>query len=64
LNVYILLIINRGDKACITVNLSACFNRLDSRADVRGMVIPELGAPTVIFFRTPATNSDIVVDFF
>jgi len=57
-------IINKGDKACITVNLSACFNGLDSRADVRGIVIPEVGAPAVIFFRTPATNSNMVVDFF
>jgi len=55
--------INRGDKAIITVNLSACFNGVPSKNDLRGMVIGEVGSPGVFLFRTPATSSKTVVEF-
>lgn len=56
-------IINGGDKAILTVNLSACFNGLASKKDVRGMVMDEQGSPGVFLFRTPATSSKTVVEF-
>jgi len=55
--------INRGDKAVLCVNLSACFNGIEGRKEVRGLVIPELGAPGIFLFRTPATTSRTVVNF-
>lgn len=55
-------VINEGDKVMITVNLSACFGGLPTRADIEGMVIPEHGSPGVILFRTPPTNSKPIVE--
>lgn len=57
-------VINQGDKVLLTVNLSACFNGLPGRADCRGMVIVEEGAPGIFLFRTPASSSKTVVEFF
>ena len=57
-------VINRGDKVLIDVNLSACFNGLASREDVRGMVIVEQGSPGIFLFRTPASTSRSVVELF
>jgi flagellin FlaB len=57
-------VINRGDKAIITVNLSACFKGLEFRADVRGMVILEDGSPGVFLFRTPSSCSKTVFELF
>ena len=56
-------VINRGDKVILSVNLSACFNGLESRQDVEGMVIDEQGSPGVFLFRTPGTTSKTVVEF-
>jgi len=53
-----------GDKALLTVNLSACFTGLATRNDVFGMVIIEDGSPGVFLFRTPATTSRTVVELF
>ena len=57
-------VINEGDKALLTVNLSACFNGLPGREDVHGMVIVEEGAPGVYLFRTPPTSVRTVVEFY
>ena len=57
-------VINQNDKVLLTVNLSACFNGLPGRADVRGMVIVEEGAPGIFLFRTPASSSKTVIEFF
>ena len=54
-------VINRGDKAILTVNLSACFNGLSTRQDVNGMVVAEDGSPGVFLFRTPAVSAKTVV---
>ena len=55
------LVINRGDKAILTINLSACFNGLESKTDIRGMVMDEQGSPDFFLFRTPTTCSKTVV---
>ena len=57
-------VINQNDKILLTVNLSACFNGLPGRADIRGMVIVEEGAPGIFLFRTPPLSSKTVVEFF
>ncbi len=57
-------VINEGDKALLTINLSACFNGLESRADVRGMVIVEDGSPGIFLFRTPASTTRTVCELF
>jgi len=57
-------VINQGDKAIITVNLSACFNGLKRRDYVKGMVIGEHGgSPGIFLFRVPKTASASVVEF-
>jgi flagellin FlaB len=55
--------INNGDKAALTVNLSASFSGFTGRQDIRGMVIPEHGSPGIFLFRTPATTIKTVVNF-
>ena len=54
-------VIDDGDKVLLTVNLSACFNGLSERADIKGMVIAEQGSPGVFLFRTPATNTKPII---
>jgi flagellin FlaB len=56
-------VINRGDKAVLTVNLSACFNGLTTRQDIDGMVVAEDGSPGVFLFRTPCVSSKTIVEF-
>ena len=55
-------VINRGDKVYLCVNTTACFNNLEERVDIWGLVAPELGAPGIISFRTPASYIDDVMD--
>jgi archaellin len=55
-------VINRGDKAILTINASACFNGLPTREDINGMVVSEEGAPGVFLFRTPAVSTKTVVE--
>jgi flagellin FlaB len=55
-------VMNRGDKVVLTVDTHACFAEIAERKDVFGQVIPELGAPGMISFRTPASYSDTVYD--
>ena len=55
--------INHGDKALITVNLSACYNGLAARTDIEGMVVPEHGSPGIFFFRTPTITTRTIVKF-
>ena len=57
-------VINQNDKVLLTVNLSACFNGLPSRSEVRGLVIIEDGSPGVFLFRVPASTSRTVVELF
>lgn len=49
-------VLNRGDKAILYVrtNESAVFDsRIDTRVEIFGQVIPEIGAPGVISFTSP-----------
>jgi len=51
------VVMNRGDKAFLCINLTGCFNNITERTDMWGMVVPEIGAPGIIAFRTPASYS-------
>lgn len=54
---------NKGDKIALTFNMSASFNGIAFRDDIRGEVLPENGAPGMFLFRAPATTSRTVVEF-
>jgi len=54
---------NEGDKIALTFNMSALFNGILFRDDIRGMVMPENGAPGMFLFRTPASTSRTIVEF-
>ena len=56
------VVINRGDKIYLGVNATGCFNDISERTDIWGIVVPELGSPGVISFRTPASYTDNVMD--
>jgi flagellin FlaB len=51
------VVMNRGDKAYLCINATGCFNNIAERTDIWGMVVPELGSPGIISFRTPASYS-------
>jgi len=55
-------VINRGDKVFLCINISATHGNITERIDVWGLVVPELGSPGVISFRTPASYKDDVFD--
>ncbi len=55
--------INKGDKIALTFNVSAAFEGIKFRDDIRGMVIPPNGAAGIFLFRAPATTSRTVVEF-
>ena len=55
-------VINRGDKVFLCINITATHGDILERTKVWGYVIPELGSPGVITFRTPASYSDDVFD--
>jgi flagellin FlaB len=54
--------INRGDKVYLCINTTGCFNDIAERTDVWGVVVPELGSPGMITFRTPASYTENVMD--
>ncbi|KYK27492.1 hypothetical protein AYK20_02765 [Thermoplasmatales archaeon SG8-52-1] len=56
------VVINRGDKIYLGVNTTAAFGGLTERIDIWGLVVPEVGSPGVISFRTPASYTDDVMD--
>ena len=55
-------VINRGDKVYLCVNATGCFNDIPERTDVWGIVVPELGSPGIVTFRTPASYTVNVID--
>ena len=55
-------VINRGDKVYLCINTTGCFGDISERTDVWGIVVPELGSPGIITFRTPASYTDNVMD--
>ena len=54
--------INRGDKVYLCVNTTGCFGDIAERTNVWGVVVPELGSPGMINFRTPASYTENVMD--
>ena len=55
-------VINRGDKVFLCINITGTHGDILERIDVWGLVVPELGSPGVISFRTPASYTDDVFD--
>jgi len=55
-------VMNRGDKVYICINVTGTHNSIAERVEVFGFVVPELGSPGVIKFRTPASYSVDVFD--
>ena len=55
-------VINKGDHVLLTVNVSQCFEGIDERTDVFGMVIPEHGSPGMISFTAPAAINVKVIE--
>ena len=55
-------VINRGDLVVLTIDTNAIFGEIAERTDVAGMVMPEIGAPGMIAFTTPASYTDTVYD--
>jgi flagellin FlaB len=55
-------VINRGDKIFLSVNATATFGGIGERIDIWGRVVPEIGNPGIIAFRTPASLTDTVYD--
>ena len=55
-------IINRGDKICLCINATGCFNDIAERSDIWGVVVPEQGGVGAFSFRTPSTYSDNVME--
>jgi flagellin FlaB len=51
------VVMNQGDKAFLCVNTTGCFNNIEERSDIWGMVVPEEGSPGIISFTTPASYS-------
>ena len=56
------VVINRGDKIYLGINGTATFSDISERTDMWGIIVPELGAPGVISFRTPASYTDDVMN--
>ena len=55
--------INHGDKALLTINISACFDGFIAHEDIEGLVIPEHGSPGVFLFRTPGVTTRTINGF-
>lgn len=57
-------LINRGDKICLCINATGCFNNIAERSTVWGMVIPLAGSPGVFEIQTPSTYADNVMELY
>ncbi len=55
-------VMNRGDRVYICINITGTHSDIAERVEVWGLVVPELGSPGVIKFRTPASYSVDVFD--
>jgi len=55
-------VINSGDYVILGVDTTSCFNGLNPRQDIWGLVIPEDGSPGVIHFRCPNSFTDDVME--
>jgi len=57
-------LINRGDKICLCINATGCFNNIAERSTIWGMVIPVDGSPGVFKIQTPSTYADNVMELY
>ncbi len=48
-------VVNRGDSIMLTINTTAAFGGIGENVNIRGNVIPEEGAWSIIQFRTPSS---------
>lgn len=56
-------VINFGDHSVIAINTTAVFTTgVNPSTDVFGLVVPEIGAPGIIGFKTPSSFSDTVME--
>jgi flagellin FlaB len=55
-------LINRGDKVCLCINTTSCFNNITEKTDIWGAIVPEEGSLGGFEFRTPSTYSDSVME--
>jgi flagellin FlaB len=55
-------VINSGDYIILGINTSAAFGGLEERTDIWGMVIPEEGSPGVIYFTTPPSYPNYILE--
>jgi len=56
------VVINSGDYVVLGIDTDQCFNGLDARDNVWGMVVPEIGSPGVISFKCPASFTVAVLE--
>lgn len=54
--------INRGDKLFLCLNMTASFNNISENTYVWGRVVPEVGHVGVIYFKTPYTFVDNIME--
>jgi archaeal flagellin FlaB len=57
-------VINRGDLVMLCISTGSCFNGLDPRDDIWGLVSPEQGAPGIFAFRVPSSLTEEVYDLY
>ena len=55
-------VMNSGDKVYICINVTGTHGNIAERVQVFGLIVPELGSPGVMNFRTPASYSVDVFD--
>ena len=58
-------VLNRGDKVILCINTSHAFSAslgINERVTIWGMIVPEIGAPGIVSFRTPASYTSNVYD--
>ncbi len=56
-------ILNRGDKVALLVNASEVFtDGFPARTQIAGEVVPEIGSPAILSFRTPGTFTQRIIN--
>lgn len=50
--------LNRGDRAALLVNTTKTFGGIESRGEITGSVVPEIGTEGVIKFNTPTAFTE------
>lgn len=55
-------VINKGDKVIIGIDTSQVFSNIAGGTDIWGMVVPEVGSPGVIKFKTPSSYAGNILE--